>query len=236
MGLPIQKAPTYTTKLPSNGKEVKYRPFLVKEQKYLLLLQDSTTGEDVVNAIRDMITAVTFNKLDIDDLPMFDVEYLFLQIRAKSIGETVKLSLRCGEVDCGGTGQVSVNIEEAEVRGLDSEKSTIVNINDEVGIGLKYPSIVDMGRSDDIKDQQEKLLALLASGVDYIYDAEDRYESDDISNEDLREFLESLTLKQLEEVSKFFEGLPAIKLDTIFKCNACQTEQSRTISGLQSFF
>lgn len=236
MGLPIQKAPTYTTKLPSNGKEVKYRPFLVKEQKYLLLLQDSTTGEDVVNAIRDMITAVTFNKLDIDDLPMFDVEYLFLQIRAKSIGETVKLSLRCGETGCSGTGQVSVNIEEAEVRGLDSEKSTIVNINDEVGIGLKYPSIVDMGRSDDIKDQQEKLLALLASGVDYIYDAEDRYESDDISNEDLREFLESLTLKQLEEVSKFFEGLPAIKLDTIFKCNACQTEQSRTISGLQSFF
>jgi|TARA_B110000977_G_scaffold49313_1_gene66951 hypothetical protein len=236
MGLPIQKAPTYTTKLPSNGKEVKYRPFLVKEQKYLLLLQDSTTGEDVVNAIRDMITAVTFNKLDIDDLPMFDVEYLFLQIRAKSIGETVKLSLRCGETGCSGTGQVSVNIEDAEVRGLDSEKSTIVNINDEVGIGLKYPSIVDMGRSDDIKDQQEKLLALLASGVDYIYDAEDRYESDDISNEDLREFLESLTLKQLEEVSKFFEGLPAIKLDTIFKCNACQTEQSRTISGLQSFF
>jgi hypothetical protein len=224
MGLPIQKAPTYTTKLPSNGKEVKYRPFLVKEQKYLLLLQDSTTGEDVVNAIRDMITAVTFNKLDIDDLPMFDVEYLFLQIRAKSIGETVKLSLRCGETGCSGTGQVSVNIEDAEVRGLDSEKSTIVNINDEVGIGLKYPSIVDMGRSDDIKDQQEKLLALLASGVDYI------------SNEDLREFLESLTLKQLEEVSKFFEGLPAIKLDTIFKCNACQTEQSRTISGLQSFF
>ena len=236
MGLPIQKAPTYTTKLPSNGKEVKYRPFLVKEQKYLLLLQDSTTGEDVVNAIRDMITAVTFNKLDIDDLPMFDVEYLFLQIRAKSIGETVKLSLRCGETGSSGTGQVSVNIEDAEVRGLDSEKSTIVNINDEVGIGLKYPSIVDMGRSDDIKDQQEKLLALLASGVDYIYDAEDRYESDDISNEDLREFLESLTLKQLEEVSKFFEGLPAIKLDTIFKCNACQTEQSRTISGLQSFF
>tara|TARA_B110000459_G_scaffold65458_1_gene73487 strand:- start:539 stop:1249 length:711 start_codon:yes stop_codon:yes gene_type:complete len=236
MGLPIQKAPTYTTKLPSNGKEVKYRPFLVKEQKYLLLLQDSTTGEDVVNAIRDMITAVTFNKLDIDDLPMFDVEYLFLQIRAKSIGETVKLSLRCGETGCSGTGQVSVNIEDAEVRGLDSEKSTIVNINDEVGIGLKYPSIVDMGRSDDIKDQQEKLLALLASGVDYIYDAEDRYESDDISNEDLREFLESLTLKQLEEVSKFFEGLPAIKLDTIFKCNACQTEQSRTISGLQTFF
>ena len=236
MGLPIQKAPTYTTKLPSNGKEVKYRPFLVKEQKYLLLLQDSTTGEDVVNAIRDMITAVTFNKLDIDDLPMFDVEYLFLQIRAKSIGETVKLSLRCGETGCSGTGQVSVNIEDAEVRGLDSEKSTIVNINDEVGIGLKYPSIVDMGRSDDIKDQQEKLLALLASGVDYIYDAEDRYESDDISNEDLREFLESLTLNQLEEVSKFFEGLPAIKLDTIFKCNACQTEQSRTISGLQSFF
>jgi hypothetical protein len=183
-----------------------------------------------------MITAVTFNKLDIDDLPMFDVEYLFLQIRAKSIGETVKLSLRCGETGCSGTGQVSVNIEDAEVRGLDSEKSTIVNINDEVGIGLKYPSIVDMGRSDDIKDQQEKLLALLASGVDYIYDAEDRYESDDISNEDLREFLESLTLKQLEEVSKFFEGLPAIKLDTIFKCNACQTEQSRTISGLQSFF
>ena len=236
MGLPIQKAPTYTTKLPSNGKEVKYRPFLVKEQKYLLLLQDSTTGEDVVNAIRDMITAVTFNKLDIDDLPMFDVEYLFLQIRAKSIGETVKLSLRCGETGCSGTGQVSVNIEDAEVRGLDSEKSTIVNINDEVGIGLKYPSIVDMGRSDDIKDQQEKLLALLASGVDYIYDAEDRYESDDISNEDLREFLESLTLKQLEEVSKFFEDLPAIKLDTTFKCNACQTEQSRTISGLQSFF
>jgi hypothetical protein len=236
MGLPIQKAPTYTTKLPSNGKEVKYRPFLVKEQKYLLLLQDSTTAEDVVNAIRDMITAVTFNKLDIDDLPMFDVEYLFLQIRAKSIGETVKLSLRCGETGCSGTGQVSVNIEDAEVRGLDSEKSTIVNINDEVGIGLKYPSIVDMGRSDDIKDQQEKLLALLASGVDYIYDAEDRYESDDISNEDLREFLESLTLKQLEEVSKFFEDLPAIKLDTTFKCNACQTEQSRTISGLQSFF
>ena len=89
MGLPIQKAPTYTTKLPSNGQEVKFRPFLVKEQKYLLLLQDSSTAEDVVNAIRDMITAVTFNKLDVDDLPMFDIEYLFLQIRAKSIGETI---------------------------------------------------------------------------------------------------------------------------------------------------
>jgi hypothetical protein len=236
MAIPQSDQPLFDIEILSKQKKFKFRPFLVKEQKYLLLLQDSTTGEDVVNAIRDMITAVTFNKLDIDDLPMFDVEYLFLQIRAKSIGETVKLSLRCGETGCSGTGQVSVNIEDAEVRGLDSEKSTIVNINDEVGIGLKYPSIIDTGRSEDITDRQEKLLALLASGVDYIYDAEDRYESDDISSEDLREFLESLTLKQLEEVSKFFEGLPAIKLDTIFKCNACQTEQSRTISGLQSFF
>ena len=236
MGLPIQKAPTYTTILPSNNQEVKYRPFLVKEQKYMLLLQDSGSAEQTVTAIKDMINAVTFGKLDIDELPMFDVEHLFLQVRAKSIGETVELNLRCTDRGCVGNGKTKINLDEVSITGLDSEVETVVKITDEVGVGLKYPSIVDMGRSEDVEDRQEKLLTLLASGIDYVYDAEDRHESEDISEEELREFLESLTMLQLEDISKFFEELPAVSIVADFTCDTCGKEQQREVRGLASFF
>lgn len=167
---------------------------------------------------------------------MFDVEHLFLQIRAKSIGETLELNLRCADRGCIGQGKTKVNLDEVEVKGLDSEIETVVKVTDEVGVGLKYPSIVDMGRSEDIEDRQEKLLTLLASGIDYVYDAEDRHESQDISEEELREFLESLTMLQLEDISKFFEELPAVSIVADFTCETCNKEQQREIRGLASFF
>ena len=224
MAIPIQAAPTYLLELPSNGREVKYRPFLVKEQKVLTIAKESEDSRQQMRSIRDMLVAVTQefpeNKdFKIDDCPMYDIEYLFINIRKVSVGETVELSLKCREEGCNGTGKVSINLDDIHVSEEDERDSTVM-INDEVGVVLRDPKFGDMKMYQKV-DEVEQPVEVLKNSIVTIFDAESTYEADDISNKDLSDFVDSLTFPQLEMLGAYFDGMPKLSHEVNFNCNIC---------------
>ena len=237
MALPIQSAPTYKCVLPSDGREVTFRPFLVKEQKVLVIAKEGEDQSRSLASIKQMIKAVTSYDenewLDVEKLPMFDIEYLFIKIRAVSVGETVKLNLPCKDNDCKGSGEVTINLDEVQVtksKGVEPK----VMINDNLGVVLRYP---DWGLMEQVNkmpaDQQP--FEMLKQCITEIFDEENVYDTDDVSKQELNEFVDSLTFPQMEQLGAYFDDMPKVYMDVDFTCS-CGKEQSRTMEGLQSFF
>jgi hypothetical protein len=235
MGLPIQKAPKFKCEL-SDGTMVTYRPFLVKEQKYLLLAKEGKNGEEVLDATKQLISSVTDGQVNTDKLMMADLEYLFLQIRAKSVGETQKMTMYCRERDCKGTGQTVVDLSEVKVTYPDKELSNTVQLNETLGVTLRYPTARQLAKTEDIEDEGDRLVHLLKYGIEGIYDEETVYNTDDIQDSELTEFVESLTLEQVNRLNEFFENIPTLQHDVEFKCDSCGTLNTTKLKGLQSFF
>jgi|TARA_B110000285_G_scaffold18670_1_gene18150 hypothetical protein len=234
MGLPIQKAPKFKCEL-SGGKVVEYRPFLVKEQKYLLIAKESEDNLEILEAIKNLVTAVTDGKVNSDELPIYDLEYLFLQIRAKSVGESVKISLYCREDDCNGSGSTSVDLSSVEVADVPVVDNRI-ELNETLGVTLHFPSTRQLALVDQKTDDGDRIIELLKFGIESIYDEESVYEASDISDTEIVEFIENLTLDQLEKLSGYFENIPSIEKVVDFKCDSCGKQQSSTLRGLSSFF
>ena len=234
MGLPIQSAPTYTCTLPFSGQEVKYRPFLVKEQKILVLAREGEDQRQIMDAVVKLIHNVTFEKVDAHKLAMVDLEYLFLQVRSVSVGETADITLSCGEEDCAGSGQTQVALNEVEVKGELPEENKFM-LNDTTGVILRLPLVDELSKMDAGADEEAGVQVLKMS-IETIFDEENIYEASEIDKKDLDEFVESLTLQQVEELSKYFADMPRLEKEVHFKCNLCNTEQTRTLVGLSSFF
>ena len=233
MGLPIQSAPTYKTVLPSDGREVKFRPFLFKEQQVLIVAKEGDNQEESLEAIKNMISEVTFGEVDANELAMVDLEWLFIQIRSKSVGETSTVRMKCQEDDCSGTGEVIINFEEVEVHGEIPENT--IMINDDVGVVLRLLKVGDTKGVEEMPEN-EVIFYLLNKSIDRIFDAESVYERKDITVDDVDEFIENLTINQLGKLSDFFESAPKLRKEIDFKCDICSTQQSRVLEGLQNFF
>ena len=232
-GLPIQSAPTYRCVLPSDGREIKFRPFLVKEQKVLVLARESENARETLEAVKTLINNVTFGEVDSNELPMIDMEYLFIKIRAVSVGETSEIHLNCSNGDCKGTGEVVVNLDEVKVVG-EVPDDTIM-INDDVGIVLKLIRVKDIGGIDELPEA-EQVIELLKRSVVRIFDAENVHDISDIASKDLDEFIDNLAFGQLEQLGDFFDKAPKLQKEVEFKCNTCETINTRMLEGLQSFF
>ena len=233
MGLPIQSTPTYKTVLPSDGREVKFRPFLVKEQKVLMLAKEGESQEESLETVKGMINDVTFGEVDADELAMVDLEWLFIQIRSKSVGETANLKMKCQENDCSGTGDAIINFEEVTVDGEIPDNT--VMISDDVGVVLRLLKVKDTKGVVDMPEN-EVIFYLLNKSIDRIFDAESVYERTDISDDDVDEFIENLTFAQLGKLSEFFENTPKLRKEVEFRCDVCTTQQSRVLEGLNNFF
>jgi len=233
MGLPIQSAPTYKTVLPSNGREIKFRPFLVKEQKVLMLAKEGEDKTESLEAVKNMINDVTFGEIDANDLAMIDLEWLFIQIRTKSVGESATVKMKCLEDDCSGTGEALINFEEVEVKGEILDNTIMVS--DDVGVVLRLLKVEDTKSVQDMPEN-EVIFYLLNKSIDRIFDAESVYERTDISDADVDEFIENLTFAQLGQLSEYFEKTPKLTKEVSFKCEICGTQQSRVLEGLQNFF
>lgn len=233
MGLPIQTAPTYVCNL-SDGREVKYRPFLVKEQKYLLIAKESEDGKEIANALTQLVESVTFGEVDANKLALFDLEYLFLQIRTKSVGETANMRFLCQEVDCTGSG--SVDIDLTKVKLTENVKDNKLMLTDDLGLVLKYPTVEELGKIDEVENLDDRLIATIMCGIETIFDANDVYESKDISDEDLKDFVESLTLDQLDKLNDYYLATPSLKEEIEYTCDVCSTKQKRVLQGLNAFF
>lgn len=234
MPLPTLNTPKFTLDIPSNKKKLEYRPYLVKEEKLLLIAQESKEPKAIISAIQELIESCTFGKVTISELTMFDVEYIFLKIRSKSVGEVVKLKSKCPIDEQ--ENEISVNLDELTV---DFPKiSTKIVLADKVGIVMKYPSFEDIKNLSKFKDDEKiKMLnATIVACIDYIYDADAIYKASETTNKDLEVFIDSLNSKQFQDVQNFISNIPKLKYVTTVKCSKCGHEYEVVLEGIQSFF
>ena len=240
MPLPKIATPTYELTLPSTGKKIKYRPFLVKEEKVLVLALESENIKQITNAIKAILKDCISTRIKIDTLPTFDIEYLFLNIRAKSVGEALDLVVTCPD-DNETTVPVKVYIDEIEVL-QDEDHTTDINLDGNLTLRMKYPSLeqfiennFEFGEKND-SSIIEKSFDVIASCIDMVFDKEDSWAAADCTHKELVEWLDTLNSSQFKEVEKFFETMP--KLTHTFKVTNPNTkvESEVTLEGLSSFF
>lgn len=253
MKLPTIDAPVYTTELPSNGQKVKFRPFLVKEEKLILLAIEDKTPHTLIEAVKQIINNCTFNELDITSLPISDIEYLMIQLRAKSKGEIVRLDFACtknkedsnGEpilvdgmpIACNRNTQIQFNLQEIKV--VKSNIANPIRFNDKVGIKLRYPTYETAEKLNVIFDQTETKIdigaRLLYELTDMIFNGDEVFSKKDFTVEDLSEFLDQLTVDQKDKIEEFFHNVPKVVGEVKYTCACGKYSQIIPLEGLQSF-
>jgi len=236
MALPKIGYPTYELELPSTGKSIKYRPFLVKEEKVLLLALESKDEKQVIGAVKDLIKNCVITRIKVDTLPSFDLEYLFLKIRGASIGENIILTVTCLD-DNETQVEANINIDDVEVFKPEGHDKKIM-FDDKTGLVMRYPSMKEFVDREFLQKEMktDEVYGFIADSIDQIFDDEEVYDSSTTTKKEFRTFVDSLTTKQFEKIQKFYETSP--KLSHTFKVVNPKTgkESSYTIEGLQSFF
>ena len=236
MALPVINTPTYELVVPSTDETIKYRPFLVKEEKILLIALESGESEDIVNAVKEIVIACTFEKLDLGKMPMFDVEYIFLQIRAKSVGEVSNLRLLCPD-DKETYANVEVDLSEVIVQ-VEEEHTNKIEISDSMGIIMTYPTIDSFADTGITDVTASNMLDVISSCVLQIYDkkGEEVYEAKDQTKKELVEFIEQLNTKQFKEVQRFFDTMPKLKHVVTIENPKTKVKTDVLLQGLNDFF
>ena len=236
MALPTINTPTYELVVPSTDEKIKYRPFLVKEEKILLIASESGKQEDIINAIKQIATACTFGKLKIGRMPMFDVEYIFLQIRAKSVGEVSELTLIAPD-DKETRVIVEVDLSEVKVQEIEGHTNKI-ELTDEMGIYMQYPTVDTFGKSGMTEITASNMLEVISACIAQVYDkkGEEVWESKDSTKKELVDFIEQLSSKQFAEIQKFFDTMPKLKHVVTVKNPKTKVETEVVLSGLSDFF
>ena len=239
MALPKLNVPVYEAILPSTEKVIKYRPFLVKEEKILLTALEDKTGKALPPAVNQIINNCVQGKLDVENLPTFDIEYLFLRLRAKSVGEEVTIGLRpwgCSENEgklCEKTTQVKLNLEEVKVQ-KDKKHSSKIMLDDNIGVKMRYPNADTI--SITAENEVETGMEILKDCIDMIFTKEEMHEKGSYTDKELDEFFDSLNSKQFQKLKDFFDTMPVLKHTVKYKCETCGEEKETTLQGLNSFF
>ena len=234
MSLPVREAPTYTVELPLTKEVVKFRPFLVKEQKNMMIAGQGDDETSTFDAIVEMVKSVCENKIDIDKIPLADLEYLFLQIRSKSVGEKSRMEIGCVEKDCGTVIPIEINLAEASV-DVDDLPDREIKLNDEMLVEVKFPTAKLATKLQNM-DNEEASRKMLRDCMVRLYDKEKTYEFFEYRDAEIDEFIDNLTIAEFDKLSKFFLELPQIELVTEYKCPGCGVEDKIVTRGLQSFF
>ena len=242
MALPKINTPTYELIIPSNGKKIKYRPFLVREEKILILALESEDTKQITTAVVDILSECVLTKnIDVTKLATFDIEYLFLNVRSKSVGETVDVNITCP--DDGKTSvEMSINIDSIKVQKVKGHKS-IIKLDDQYSMKLRYPSMTqfiesnfesgqDGGEGSDI----DKSMGMITSCIEMIYDNEESWDATDSSQKELEEFIEQLNSKQFKLIEKFFETMPKLSHKVKVTNPKTKVESEVVLEGLASFF
>ena len=236
MALPKIDVPTYELAVPSTDEKIKFRPFLIKEEKVLLIAMESGENKDIIQAVKTIVSECTFNKLKLGTMPMFDVEYIFLQIRSKSVGEVSKLKLLCK--DDGKTyANVEVDLNEVQVQ-VDDGHTNKIELTDEMGIIMNYPTIDSFSEAGVAEINAENMLDVIVSCIGQIYDkkGEEVYDSKDSTKKELVEFVEQLNTQQFQDVQAFYDTMPKLKHEITVKNPKTKKESKVTLIGLGDFF
>ena len=232
MALPRIDTPTYQLTLPSTQQKIDFRPFLVREQKIIMMAQESQDEKQMVRAMSDLVTSCTFNKFDVNKLPIFDVEYMFLKIRGKSIGETVELNLMCPD---DGETQVptKINLEEIEV-SMTVGHSNMIDITDKIKLQLRYPVYNDATEVNSL-EQSDGVFKLLTRCIDKIIYGDQEYNRVDITDKEIEEFIDQLNTDQFNSIVEFFNTMPKLRHVVQITNPKTKVKSEVVLEGLQNF-
>jgi hypothetical protein len=241
MALPKLNVPVYEAILPSTESVIKYRPFLVKEEKILLTAMESEDEKSISDAVKQIINNCVQENLDVERLPTFDIEYLFLRLRAKSVGEEVTIGLKpfpCSQNNgelCEKTSDVKINLEEVKVI-KDGKHTNKIMLTDDIGIIMEYPNIENVQAIMMGDTSTEQSLNVVKDSVSMIFTQEETHEKDSFTSEELDEFFDNLTSDQFLMIRNFFETMPQLKHTVKYKCTTCGEDKETIVQGLNSFF
>ena len=238
MPLPKISTPTYELELPSTGKKIKYRPFLVREEKLLVIALESEDTKQITTAIKNVIKNCIHSRgVEVESLPTFDIEFLFLNIRAKSLGEEIEVNIICPD-DETTTVPVMINVDEIQVQ-KQKEHTNKIKLDDTLMMEMKYPSLDQFIQSNfdfTERNQLEQSFELISSCVDKIYSEEEAWDSSDVTKGEIIEFLEQMNSSQFKEIETFFETMPKLAHTIKVKNPNTKVTSSVTLEGLSSFF
>jgi len=233
MALPKLDTPTYRLTLPSTREEIQYRPFLIKEQKLLMIAQESEDDQQIADAVTSIVKSCTFDKIDANLVPMFDIEYIFLKIRGKSVGEKVQLNLTCPD-DEKTTVPVEVNLEDVSVQMV-ADHTNEIQITDQVKLFLKYPILSDMKGLMGDTNETSQIFNMLNKCVQEIHFGDQIFNRVDISDKEITEFIDQMTSEQFESITNFFNTMPKLRHVIMVKNPKTQVESEVVVEGLASF-
>jgi hypothetical protein len=239
MVLPKISTPTYELELPSTGKKIKYRPFLVREEKILVMALETEDMKQITNAVVQILSDCILTKnFNVSELATFDIEYLFLNVRSKSVGETVEISITCPDDN---ETQVKVEVDIDSIKVQKNPKHTnIIKLDDDLSMRLRYPALDQFIESNfefkDNNSEVDKSLDMIISCIDMIYNAEDSWSASDVTKLELKEFVEQMNTKQFKQIESFFETMPKLSHKVVVKNPNTEVESTVTLEGLASFF
>ncbi len=232
MALPSLSAPEFLTKVPSTGEEIKYRPFLVKEEKILLMALEGNDQSEITNAIMRILGNCILSDVDLNKLATFDVEYLFLKLRGKSVGEVIEVKVGHSNPDnpCTHRTEIDINIDAIEVAGEISDGK--IQIDDNIGVKVRFAGMSDVDRIDT--DSTSDLFKLISNCIEFVYDAENVY--GDFTVKEMENWLEQLSSEQFSKITSFFNESPKLQHKVTWKCPECGEEDELILEGLAAFF
>jgi len=237
MALPVANTAKYELVLPSQQKTIQYRPFLVKEEKVLLMAMESGEPKQMLTAIKDIVKSCTFGEMIAEEYPMFDIEYVFLQIRSKSVGEVAKVKILCP--DDGKTyAEAEIDLSKIEVYVDDNHTNNIVIDEDrKLGVVMRYPALKDVDAetlAGDINIQ--KTYKMITNSIDQIYEGETVHLAKDTPKKEIEEFVNNLSAEQMKKLSEFYNSMPRLEHKLTVKNPKTEVESEVTLKGLASFF
>jgi|694.fasta_scaffold00052_2 hypothetical protein len=237
MALPKQVTTVYNTTIPSTDQKIKFKPFLIKEHKALLMAQQSEDQKVMVDTLKEVARSCIMDKVDIDSLAIFDLQYLLLQIRAKSVGEMVDLIFSCDTcIDDKAKVKINFDLTKMEVT-KNPEHNKKIKLYDETGMVLKYPNLDNITAFDRLDpDDIGGIFNLIIDSIDYIYQGNETYYAKEQTREDLTEFLDNLTSDQFASIVKFYETMPRLRQAVKYRCPVCMKEHNKYIEGIETFF
>lgn len=239
MALPKIAVPEYEITLPVSKNKIKFRPFLVKEQKILLMAMESGESETIEGNIKQVLLNCLLTPLDIEKLPLVDIEYYFLNLRARSVGEIIESRYKCenvvNDVTCGNVMETNINVLDVEI-SLPEVKNDIIKITDTVGIKMKFPDYSVVRKLQKAESLTDIGFELILDCVEYIFDEDNLYYANETPRQELVAFIETLTKEQFEELEEFVDNMPKLKKQIQVKCSKCGFNHKIDVEGLDDFF
>lgn len=235
ISLPKLTIPTYTTFLPISKIEVKYRPFVMREEKALMIAADTGTEDEMVATLREVLKSCVIQsdkQIDLDVIPLVELQYLFIQLRMKSIGETAELEIKC--TNCEFMNPVKIDLSQMSIK-VDPTHNKKIELSDTIGLVMKYPNVKMMDKLDQLNNI-DILFEIIGDSIEYVYDGETIISTSSISKKDILEFIESMTEKDFNKIQEFFNTLPKLTHEIPFTCSSCGTKNNYMVEGIGNFF